>query len=99
APIAEELKIYGKVKPKYSRSATILFADLQGFSLLAERTEPAALVSILDCYFTAFDDIVARHGLEKIKTIGDADRAVGGGPATNPRHPIDACFAALEMQE
>jgi adenylate cyclase len=99
APIAEELMIYGKVKPKYSRSATILFADFQGFTLLAERTEPAALVSILDCYFTAFDDIVARHGLEKIKTIGDAYMAVGGVPATNPRHPIDVCLAALEMQE
>ena len=83
APIAEELKIYGKVKPKYSRSATILFADFQGFTLLAERTEPAALVSLLDCYFTAFDDIVERYGLEKLKTIGDAYMAVGGVTATN----------------
>ena len=99
APIAEELKIYGKVKPKYSRSATILFADFQGFTLLAERTEPAALVSLLDCYFTAFDDIVERYGLEKLKTIGDAYMAVGGVTATNARHPIDACLAALEMQE
>ena len=99
APIAEELKIYGKVKPKYSRSATILFADFQGFTLLAERTEPAALVALLDCYFTAFDDIVGRYGLEKLKTIGDAYMAVGGVPATNPMHPIDACLAALEMQE
>jgi len=81
AAIAEELKRYGKVQPKYSRSATILFADFQGFTLLAERTEPAALVGLLDQYFTAFDDIVARYGLEKLKTIGDAYMAVGGVPA------------------
>src|SRR6516162_7455046 len=83
AAIADELKRYGKVQPKYSHSATILFADFQGFTLLAERTEPAALVGFLDHYFTMFDDIVARHGLEKLKTIGDAYMAVGGVPTAN----------------
>jgi adenylate cyclase len=87
------------VQPKYIRSATILFADFKDFTLLAERTEPATLIDLLDQYFTAFDDIMARHGLEKLKTIGDAYMAVGGVPATNPGHPIDACLAALEMQE
>jgi adenylate cyclase len=98
AAIADELKKYGKVQPKYTRSATILFADFQGFTLMAERTEPVALVGLLDRYFTAFDDIVARHGLEKLKTMGDAYMAVGGVPATDRRHPVDACLAALEMQ-
>jgi adenylate cyclase len=98
APIADELKKNGRVQPKYTRSATILFADFQGFTLLAERTEPAALVGLLDQYFTAFDDIVARYGLEKLKTIGDAYMAVGGVPAVDRRHPFDACLAALEMQ-
>jgi adenylate cyclase len=98
AAIADELKKNGRVLPKYVRSATILFADFQGFTLLAERTEPATLVALLDQYFTAFDDIVARHGLEKVKTIGDAYMAVGGLPATDRRHPIDACLAALDMQ-
>jgi adenylate cyclase len=98
AAIADELKKNGKVAPKYIRSATILFADFKGFTLLAERTEPAALVCLLDQYFTAFDDIVARHGLEKLKTIGDAYMAVGGVPTTDRRHPIDACLAATEMQ-
>jgi adenylate cyclase len=86
------------VLPKYIRSATILFADFQGFTLLAERTEPATLVALLDQYFRPFDDIVARHGLEKVKTIGDAYMAVAGLPATDRRHPIDACLAALDMQ-
>src|SRR4029077_7506148 len=72
AAIADELKKNGRVRPKYTRSATILFADFQDFTLLAERTEPATLVNLLDRYFTAFDDIVVRHGLEKLKTIGDA---------------------------
>jgi adenylate cyclase len=98
APIADELKKTGRVQPKYTRSATILFVDFQDFTLLAERTEPATLVNLLDQYFTAFDDIVARHGLEKLKTIGDAYMAVGGVPESDRRHPIDACLAALEMQ-
>jgi adenylate cyclase len=98
AVIAEELKKNGRVQPRYIRSATVLFADLQGFTLMAERAEPAALVGLLDQYFTAFDDIVARRGLEKIKTIGDAYMAVGGVPESGLRHPVDACLTALEMQ-
>ena len=98
AAIADELKKNGRVQPRYIRSATVLFADVQGFTLLAERAEPAALVGLLDQYFTAFDDIVARRGLEKIKTMGDAYMAVSGVPESDRRHPVDACLAALEMQ-
>jgi len=54
APIADELKRSGRVQPKYTRSATILFADIQGFTLLAERTEPARLINLLDEYFSAW---------------------------------------------
>ena len=75
-----------------------MLADFQGFTLLAERAEPAALIGFLDEYFNAFDDIMARHGLEKIKTIGDAYMAVGGVLESGVRHPIGACLAALEMQ-
>jgi adenylate cyclase len=98
AAIAEELKKNGRVQPRYIRSATVLFADFQGFTLLSERAEPAALVGLLDQYFTAFDDIVARRGLEKIKTVGDAYMAAGGLPETDRQHPVAACLAALEMQ-
>jgi adenylate cyclase len=97
-PVTEELTKYGRVRPKYIRSATVLLADFEGFTLLAERAEPVALISLLDQYFNAFDDIIARHGLEKIKTIGDAYMAAGGLLESNLRHPIDACLAALEMQ-
>ena len=96
--IADELKTNGKVQPKYTASATVLFTDFKGFTLLTERAEPVALIGLLDQYFTAFDDIVARHGLEKLKTVGDAYMAVAGVPAANRRHSIDTCLAALEMQ-
>ena len=66
------------MQPRYAPSATILFADFKGFTLLAERTEPVTLVGFLDQYFTAFDEIVVRHDLEKLKTIGDAYMAVAG---------------------
>ena len=95
--IAQELKATGKVQPKYNPAATVLFTDFKGFTLLAERTEPAALIGLLDQYFTAFDEIVSRLGLEKLKTVGDAYMAVAGIPAANRRHAIDACLAALEM--
>ena len=96
--IAEELKRDGRVQTRYVRSATVLLADFQGFTLLSEQAEPAALIGLLDEYFSAFDDIMVRHGLEKIKTVGDAYMAVGGVPETGLRHPIDAGLAALEMQ-
>jgi len=98
ASIAEELKKNGKIQPKYEPGATILFADFKGFTLLAERTEPVALIGLLDQYFSAFDEIVTRHGLEKLKTIGDAYMAVAGVPIANRSHPFDACLAALEIQ-
>ncbi len=97
-PIAEELKSNGRVQPKYIPSATILFADFKGFTLLAERMEPVALIGLLDQYFTAFDEIMARHGLEKLKTIGDAYMAVAGVTEPSRRHAIDACLAAMAMQ-
>ena len=95
--IADELKRNGRVQPKYTRSATILFADFQGFTLLAERSEPAELIGLLDRYFSAFEEISARYGLEKVKTIGDAYMAVAGMLTDDRRHPINVCMAALEM--
>ncbi len=97
-PIAEELKRNGKVEPRYFQSASILFADFKDFTLLAERWEPAAVVGLLDQYFSSFDAIVARHGLQKLKTVGDAYVAVGGLPEARRLHEIDACLAALEIQ-
>lgn len=98
AAIADELKRSGKVQPRYTRSATVLFADIQGFTLLAERTEPARLIHLLDECFTALDEIGVRYGLEKVKTMGDAYMAVAGVLTADRRHSIDVCLAALAMQ-
>ena len=98
APVADELKQNGRVQPRYTRSATILFADIQGSTLLTERIEPARLISLLDEYFSALDEIGVRYGLEKVKTVGDAYMAVAGVFSPDRQHPIDVCLAALDMQ-
>jgi adenylate cyclase len=96
--IADELESQGRVDPRYYASATIMFADFKGFTHFAESMEPRRLVEDLNQYFSAFDAIVDRHGLEKIKTIGDAYLCAGGLPEPNRTHPFDACLAALEIQ-
>jgi adenylate cyclase len=98
ASIAEELKRNGKVAPHYVPAATIMFADIESFTQLTERMAPAQLIDLLDQYFSMFDEIIGRHGLEKVKTVGDAYMAVAGVPEPNRLHAIDACLAALELQ-
>lgn len=96
--IAEELKQTGKVEPVYYESATVLFADFQGFTQIAEQLSPRALVSQLDECFSHFDQIIEKHKLEKLKTIGDCYMCAGGIPEANSTHAIDAVLAAIEMQ-
>lgn len=78
---------------------TVLFADIAGFTPFAERTSPETVVGVLNEVFSAFDGICDRHGLEKIKTIGDAYMAAGGLPEPRPDHAGAVAAAALEMQE
>ena len=94
---AEELKEKGKTTAlKYSGS-TVLFADFVGFTTVAEELEAAELVEEIDRYFSAFDKIMNNHGLEKIKTIGDAYMAVAGLPQGNTATALDAVHAAQDM--
>ena len=95
--IADELKAHGKVEPRFHPSATIVFADVKGFTGFTERAEPALLINMLDRYFAGFDEAVARHGVEKLKTIGDAYLAVAGIPESDRLHVLHSCLAALEM--
>jgi class 3 adenylate cyclase len=97
--IADELKRHNEVEPRYYDSVTIMFTDFKGFTRLAEASEPRTLVNDLSQYFSAFDEISEKNNLEKLKTIGDAYMCAGGLPDQNRSHPIDACRAALEMQE
>ena len=95
---AVELKETGKATPKYYNSVSVLFTDFAGFSKIAESLDASELVGELDEIFRGFDEIVKRHGLEKIKTIGDAYMAAGGISGQD-FHPINSVKAALEMQE
>ena len=95
--VAEELKETGRTEPKHYESVTVLFTDFVGFTNIATTMSAAELVSTIDKYFKGFDQIVARHKLEKIKTIGDAYMCAGGLPVPNTTHALDAVKAALEM--
>jgi class 3 adenylate cyclase len=75
-----------------------MFADIKGFTKIAETMTAAALVEDLDQYFGAFDLIIEKYGLEKIKTIGDAYLCAGGLTGTEKGTPGDVVKAALEMQ-
>ena len=77
--------------------ATILFADLVGFTAVASRVTPAVLVDNLNRIFSAFDDLCRRSGIEKIKTIGDAYMAAAGLPVPRPDHAEAIADFALAM--
>lgn len=70
--IADELKHHGKVRAVKFENMGVLFADIAGFTSFSRALPPDALVLVLNDIFSSFDELVERHGLEKIKTIGDA---------------------------
>ena len=76
-----------------------MFADIKGFSDISRQMTAQNLVADLDQYFGAFDLIIGKHGLEKIKTIGDAYLCAGGLPIPGKGTPEDVINAALEMQQ
>ncbi|MEN7550823.1 adenylate/guanylate cyclase domain-containing protein [Rapidithrix thailandica] len=96
---AVELKEKGKATPKFYEQATVMFADIRGFTKIAEKLRPEEVIAELNEYFFAFDEIIEKHHLEKIKTIGDAYMCAGGLPDQNPSNPIDAVLAGLEIQQ
>ena len=98
ALVAEELKKQGSTSARYFEDVGVLFADFVGFSKIAEKLSPQQLVTELDTCFKAFDDIVVKHNLEKIKTIGDAYMVAGGIPHGGGSQIRDMVQAALEMQ-
>ena len=77
--------------------ATILFADLVGFTRLSSQITPAELVRILNEIFSAFDRLVEKHGLEKIKTIGDSYMVGAGLPTPRPDHAEAVAEMALDI--
>ena len=98
-PIAERLKVSHGVIAERSEEVSVLFADITGFTPAAERLPPEQVVEILDEIFSAFDELVDAHGLEKIKTIGDGYMAAAGIPTPRADHAEAAARAALAMRE
>jgi adenylate cyclase len=97
--IAERLKAATRPIADHFDSASILFADVVDFTPLAQRLSPAEVVGILDQLFSRFDALVERHGLEKIKTIGDCYMAAAGVPDAHPDHARRAALLALDMRD
>ncbi len=98
AQTAEELKAHGKAKARRYDSVTVLFTDFKGFTAISEQISAEELVAELDECFRAFDDIIGKYSIEKIKTIGDAYFCAAGLPEPTTTHAEDMVRAALEMQ-
>ena len=96
---ALELKENGKVQAKKFDSVTVLFTDFKGFTEYAKNLSPEELVSSVDYYFSKFDEIMEKYGMEKIKTIGDAYMAVGGLPFQTNDHAYKMLLAAFEIAQ
>jgi class 3 adenylate cyclase len=94
---ALELKEKGKVKAKKYDAVTVLFSDFKGFTSYSENLSPEALVETVDFYFSKFDAIIEKHGLEKIKTIGDAYMCAGGLHDNEKDHASRMVLAAMEI--
>lgn len=99
AETARELKEKGLVKAKSYPAATVMFTDFVGFSAFARVLTAEELVEQIDFYFRAFDDIVARHGVEKIKTIGDSYMCAAGIPVPVTDHACRVVAAAIEISQ
>ena len=97
--IAERLKADNQTIADHFDAASIVFADVVDFTPLSQRLTPAEMVGVLDRLFSHFDALVERHGLEKIKTIGDAYMAAAGVPEPAPDHARKAALLALDMRE
>jgi class 3 adenylate cyclase/CheY-like chemotaxis protein len=98
APIASRLKQGGGIIADSFDEVTVLFADLVDFTRLSSDMMPTALVMLLNGVFSAFDQLAEKHGLEKIKTIGDEYMVVSGVPTPRPDHVEAVADMALDMQ-
>ncbi len=94
---ALELKENGRVAAKKFDSVTVLFTDFKGFTSFAEKLAPEELVKTVDFYFSEFDAIMEKYGLEKIKTVGDAYVCAGGLPFETKDHATKMVRAAFDI--
>jgi adenylate cyclase len=97
--IADKLKAETQPIADHFPSASILFADVVDFTPWSEHRPPTQVVTCLDRLFSHFDELAERHGLEKIKTIGDCYMAAAGVPEPRPDHARALALMALDMLE
>lgn len=97
-PVARRLKDQEGIIADASTGVTVLFADIVGFTQLAERLAASEVVAVLDCVFARWDALALRYGVEKIKTIGDAYMVAGGIPLPRPDHAEAIGEMALAMR-
>jgi len=98
-PIAERLKFWESTIADSFAAVTVMFADLVNFTEFSAEMPPPKLVALLNNIFSKFDQLAQKHGLEKIKTIGDAYMVVGGLPTPRDDHAEAIAQMALEMQQ
>ncbi|MGK7901485.1 MAG: adenylate/guanylate cyclase domain-containing protein [Hormoscilla sp.] len=99
ARIAERLKQAQSAIAESFDNVTVMFADIVGFTEISARRSPTELVEMLNLIFSKFDQLSELHGLEKIKTIGDAYMVVGGLPVPRSDHAEAIAEMALDMQK
>jgi adenylate cyclase len=97
--IAARLKATDRTIADHFDATSILFADVVDFTPLSQLLPPTEMVDILDRLFSHFDELVERHGLEKIKTVGDCYMAAAGVPDPHADHARRAALLALDMRE
>lgn len=95
--VAEELKQKGYCEAKLFNAVTVLFTDFKNFTLISEKLSPNELVNEINLCYSAFDSIISRYVIEKIKTIGDSYMCASGIPVGNTAHAVDVIHAAFEM--
>jgi len=94
--VAARLKAGEAVADSFS-NLTVIFVDIVGFSQLAKRLSPGMLVKLLNAFFSAADRCAERHGIEKVKTIGDAYLAVAGGMGSAGKDSLSAVAFARDL--
>jgi adenylate cyclase len=99
ASVAEELKEKGKVEAQLFDNVSVLFTDFKNFTAMCEHYTPEEVVADLHTCFEAFDNIMGKYKIEKIKTVGDGYIAISGLPNANPHHARDMVMAAIEIRE
>jgi class 3 adenylate cyclase len=97
--VATELKETGSAKAKNFATATVLFTDFKNFTAFAEKLSAQELVNEINYYYSAFDNIISKYGIEKIKTIGDSYMCAGGLTVVSNTSVEDTLNAGIEIRE